>query len=513
MARLNDLQILITAEEGYAAFERAVVAARSRIDMGFRVFDARTALISDEARAIGTTWIDLLVAKLNEGVDITIRISDFDPIVRPKLHQDSHKSLSVLMGVAELAKGSGTLRASVDAHPARIGWAPRMALWPKVQSQISQTCDWLNDLGQSERKEALRCMPRVPDFTVEKDGLIYPKRSEFPSMLPVTHHQKIAVIDDEVLYVGGLDLSERRFDTKDHDRPTDETWHDIHICLTDATLALEARAHLERFREECAGEHPVQPPKTLLRTLSVKRGTYGNGLAPVVSDTGIMDRTLERISQSQRLIYLENQFLRDPVIADALCAQAQKEPGLGLIILLPGAPLEVAFEGQSSLDQKYGEYLQATALRQLEAAFGDRVLFTSPARPRKLAENGRFNLLGAPMVFVHSKVSVFDDTAGLVTSANLNGRSMRWDTECGIEIDAPEQVKMLRERIMKAWLPDDVDDSYCASRAQTVGLWRRLAEENAAAAPSDRRGFLLPYVVQEAESFGTNLPGIPVEMV
>lgn len=275
--------------------------------------------------ALGLTWVDLLVAKLDQGVDITIRISDFDPVVRPKLHLDSHKSLSVLMGIAELSNGNGRLLASVDAHPARIGWAPRMALWPKVQSQISDTCEWLNGLGGQKRQEAQRCMPRLPEFTTEKDGEIRPKRSEFPSMLPVTHHQKIAVIDDAVLYVGGLDLNERRFDTRQHTRPSNETWHDVHVIVKDSVLASEARQHLERFRAECAGERSMRPPKGLLRTLSVKRGPDWSSLSPVVRDTGIMDRTLELIGQSERLIYLENQFLRDPVVADALCAQARKK--------------------------------------------------------------------------------------------------------------------------------------------------------------------------------------------
>ncbi|ABG32042.1 phospholipase [Roseobacter denitrificans] len=513
MARLNNLQILITAQEGYRALEAAVLSAETRIDMGFRVFDPRMALVSDEAARVGTQWVDLLLAKLDDGVDITIRISDFDPVVRPELHRTSYKTLSIMTGIAEMVSGSGRLQVFVEPHPARVGWGPRIALWPKVQSQIGQTCDWLNGLSAHARTEMLRCMPRFRGFTYTKAGRIYPKRRDFPPMLPVTHHQKLAVIDDRTLYIGGLDLDERRFDTTQHDRPAEETWHDVHVLLEDSALARSARDHLDRFCAECAGERPVAPPKGLLRTLSVRREKNQGSLSPVVSDTGIMDRTLELIGQAEDLIYLENQFLRDPVITNSLCERARARPRLGLLVLLPAAPLEVAFDGKTGLDHQYGEYLQAKCLGQLKEAFGDRMYCVTPARPKEAAGSGRPVIHGAPMIFVHSKVSIFDDRAGLVTSANLNGRSMRWDTELGLEIDDPAQVSHLRNRVMSAWLAKDAGPHYRAPQLETVDLWRALAQQNAASVPTERRGFLLPYDVSRARDFGTRLPGIPVEMV
>lgn len=513
MAPLNNLQILVTADEGYRAFEKAVVSANTRIDMGFRVFDARMALLTDEAQQFGSTWADLLLAKLDAGVDITIAISDFDPVVRPDLHRGSHKSLSILFAIAEISVGPGKLQASVEDHPARVGWAARIALWPKVQAEIDQTCKRLNDLNEHARFEALRFMPRLSEFTVERDGEIKPKRIEFPAMLPVTHHQKLAVIDDTLLYIGGLDLDHRRHDTPNHDRPASETWHDVHILVEDAAKARSARDHLERFSEECAGERVAVSPPGLLRTLSMKREKNSHALSPEVCDTGIMDRTLELIDQAEDLIYLENQYLRDPVVTDALCTRAKEAINLGMIVLLPAAPVEVAFEGELGLDHQFGDYMQAKCLRQLEEAFGDRMVCTSPAQRRAADAEDRAHICGAPMIFVHSKVSIFDNAAGLVTSANLNGRSMRWDTEMGLEINDPDQVRLLRERTMSAWLPTKISPDFWAPELDTVARWRGLAEANAAVDPTDRRGFVLPHTISPAEDFGTNLPGIPVEMV
>lgn len=513
MSQPNDFQVLITADEGYTAFEQAVVCAVDRIDMGFRVFDPRTELTSDEGKEIGKTWADLLVFKLNAGVKISIQISDFEPIVRPYLHHLSWKSFSVLTAIAELSENPENLRASVIDHPARVGSLPRLALWPKVQTQLSQTCDELNAMPAKERLEMLRFMPRFTQLVQDIDGNLSPNRKQLSPMMPVTHHQKVAVVDDEHLYIGGLDLNARRMDSEMHHGPAEDTWHDVQLLIRDRSLAKSARRHLDWFVQECAGAIDIEPPAGLLRTLSVARQKGEAYLSPEMGDTGILDRHLELIQKSEKLIYMESQFLRDPVLADALAQRATEAPDLGLICLLPAAPIEVAFEGAEGLDHKYGEYLQAKCLKKLEQAFGDRFFCASPAQPTERAGTDRSVLAGAPIIFVHSKVSIFDDQAALVTSANLNGRSLRWDTELGLEIKELAQVSEIRQRVMGAWLPSDADENFTDGALDTVARWRDLAHANAATSPRSRLGFLLPYERKAAEKFGAPLPGVPAEMV
>ncbi|WP_298845236.1 phospholipase D-like domain-containing protein [uncultured Roseobacter sp.] len=514
MDPLNELRVLITADEAYGALEEAVLDAKTRIDAGFRVFDPRTPLRSERARAIGATWIDLLVHKLDQGVRITFSLSDFDPVVRAEMHQSSWKALSVFAGIAELSSRGDLLRARVADHPARVGWGPRLMLWPKVQRQIAGTCDRLNALPDAARREAWRCMPLFRRFVTRAGGRLRPRRDMLVPMMPVTHHQKVAVVDDRVLYIGGLDLDHRRIDTTGHHGPSDQTWHDVQVMTTDPVRARAARDHLDRFMAECAGQVPVTPPPGLLRTLSSRRRREAAHLSPHVCDTGILDRHLTQIGEARQLIYLESQFLRDPMIADALAARARKAPDLELVVMLPAAPMEVAFDGEDSLDLQYGEFLQARALDQLTQAYGDRLFVGAPAQIREAQnEEGRQLLHGAPVIFVHSKVSVFDDRAGLVTSANLNGRSMRWDTEIGIEISDPAQVRHLRARTMGAWLPEGADATMTDAVPGTAGRWRQLAVTNAATAPRSRQGFVLPYEIAPAREMGRPLPGVPKEMV
>ncbi|CAN0584330.1 unnamed protein product, partial [Ectocarpus sp. 12 AP-2014] len=135
--------------------------------------------------------------------------------------------------------------------------------------------------------------------------------------------------------------------------------------------------------------------------------------------------------------YLESQYLRSSVIADALCTRAEQNPNLRLIALLPAAPDDLAFENNTGPDSKHGTWLQAKAVDRIKHAFGERAVFLSlvgakapEGDPEDITDHARVNR--QPIIYVHSKVMVVDGREALVSSANLNGRSMRWDTESGV---------------------------------------------------------------------------------
>lgn len=113
---------------------------------------------------------------------------------------------------------------------------------------------------------------------------------------------------------------------------------------------------------------------------------------------------------------------------------------------------------------------------------------------------------------MHAKLSVFDDTAALVSSANLNGRSFRWDTEVGVMLDRAEDVAQIRRRCFEHWLPEGAAEAFF-DPATAVAAWRELARENAGRDPAKRDGFILPYSLAPARRFGRNLPGIPEDIV
>jgi phosphatidylserine/phosphatidylglycerophosphate/cardiolipin synthase-like enzyme len=515
----RSVRILLTAAEAYPALERAFLAAKSEIWASFLVFDLTTRLRSAEALEIGKTWFDLVVHTLNRGVAIHICISDVDPIARAAMHRSATRQLRLFSAAAAIANPGPRLRALRALHPAETGALIRLAVWPYIMKKLFRTAAWMNSLTPRHRAAALRDMDgAAKNLRIRPDGTVAVRLLSLPRLFPAVHHQKLAVIDRKQLYVGGLDLDERRYDTPTHRRAGHETWHDVQLMIEGPVVA-EAQQHLESFLDVIEGR--VEPPKTrrFLRTLSrSRRGNWCSfGPEPVVSELYSAHRALVR--RANALIYMESQYFRDSSLARLLADEAYRKPALQMILILPAAPDEIAFDGRRGVDSRFGEAMQSRALRILRKGFGPRLFVGSPAQPRRALPDGRGDLVdrrnwlhGAPIVYVHSKVSVFDDVAAIVSSANLNGRSMRWDTEAGVHLSAENDVIELRHRVMAHWLPEGAGaEAYEAATA--VRTWARIAWANAGKHPTERAGYLLPHDFAWAEAFGRELPFLPPELV
>ncbi|HMO72818.1 MAG TPA: phospholipase D-like domain-containing protein [Paracoccaceae bacterium] len=509
---------LLTAAEAYPALERAFLTTEDEISAGFRVFDLRTGLRSPGARAIGDTWFDLIVHTLRRGVAIRMVLSDFDPLARPRLHRATWRTARMFWAAAELAGPGARLHLVPSMHSAVVGFWPRLMFWPVVQSRLLRLSGWLRRLAGSQRMAALRDMPGVGRVLAAKDCLPRPRLFALPPLFPATHHQKLAVFDRRRVYIGGLDLDERFCDTPDHDRPAHETWHDVQLML-EGPVAQDAHAHLAGFLGIIAGQAEPSPPAPdrdglrFVRTLSRRRGRGAwRFISPQPAVTEIESAHHDAIARARQLIYVETQYFRDRRLARRLAEQERIRPDLHMILILPAAPDDVAFEGSTAPDARLGEFLQARCLRILRRGFGRRLFVGGAAQPRRSRDGGRAQLKGAPLVYIHAKVSIFDGECAIVSSANLNGRSLRWDTEAGVVMTRPDEVAALRRRLMAHWLPEDVSEDYF-NPARALHAWGALAARNARLAPDRRDGFLLPYDLKSAEDFGKAFPLLPDEMV
>lgn len=490
--------LLIEAAEAYPAFEQRVLSAEREIVLGFRVFDPETRLRSQAARQIGDTWQDLLAYVLRRGVDVQLFLSDFDPLVATDLHEQSWATVRALRAMgAALPPGAGRLSVRPLLHPARLGLLPRAVFWPLIRYRLWRLS------GQGALAEHQHRRPRLQAML---------DRAHAVTAFPASHHQKVAVIDERWLYIGGLDLDERRYDDPEHRRPAQATWHDVQLLLEDPARARAARDHIRALPLSTAGKRTPAPAPGLLRTLSARRSRPNLWhLSPKTLCAELSDRHLQRIAGAQNLIYLETQFFRDRGLARALAARARENPRLRVILILPAAPETVAFRDRPSLDGRYGDHLQSRCIDDLRAAFGERCLVLSPVQRRRhggqdaLAD--RAALGGAPIIYVHAKVSVFDDAAAIVSSANLNGRSMRWDTELGVELK--EQARHIRDRLHAHWWPGISTPPLDQFFAQ----WRALVAQNLHCPPDRRCGFLVPYDHDAARLTALAVPGAPEEIV
>ena len=502
--------VLVTAEEAYPELENALLDARHSFVAGFRIFDLSTRLRGARARAVGADWFDLILDALQRGVSVRIVLSDFDPVVGEDLHAGTWRTLRLAAALAELAPDGAKLSVQAAQHPARLAWPVRLALWPKVQKMLGERAAEMRRMTGPERQQVLRDRPGLWDMFHLDGEAIRPRRFRLPDLKPVTHHQKIAVIDGEVVYCGGLDLDDRRFDTKRHEQSAEQTWHDVQVLVRDFALAEAATDHLDRFVRICAAtEEPSPGPSGLLRTLSAR--SLWRLFAPNTIVAELEQAILNGIGTARRHIYLESQFLRDRRIARALRQAARRVPDLTLLLVLPAAPDDVAFENNTGSDARFGEFLQARRVRGVRRAFGSRCLIASPVRPVASRSSGRDSIYGSPQIYVHAKVCIFDDRLAIISSANLNGRSMRWDTEAGIALSVPSQVRGVHRRLLSHWLEgaeikaDPLDLS--------IDDWRRIARENARLPAEKRQGFLVPYLETPARKFGADLPGLPEELV
>ena len=492
-AQDDEFQVLITAEEAWPAFEHAILKARSHVTASFRIFDMSTKLRSPEARERGDTWFDLLADALSRGVRIRLVVSDFDPVFATELHRLAWKTVRQAAALREIADcPMDQLQVTAALHPAKAGRLPWLAFLPAAARRMSKRLQALNDAQLS--REAVRL-----------------KKTKLPDLHTTSHHQKIAVIDDEWLYIGGLDLNERRFDDPTHDRIASQTWSDVQI-LVRGPEAAEAATHINTFLDSIDTCKKPSPLTHIRRTLSAPRKLQFPYLSPRTLLSEIEEDHLQAFRAAQELIYIETQYVRARGLADRLAREARKRPGLHAIIILPGLPDEVAFSSEIGSDARYGLSLQNDALSTIQDGFGDRLILATPVRPQMAARDTIQTLAGSPLIHVHNKVLVQDADFALVGSANLNGRSLYWDTEAALRVSDPSRIATLRTRLMAHWWFDPLPAEAQAPDS-LFPWWAEKIRENNVLSPENRHGFLVPHDSEALQEAWLSLPGVTENIV
>lgn len=488
---------LITAAEGFPALERLALGASRELLLSFRVFDPETRLRSDEATALGLTkWSDLLAHVTGKGVAAKLLLTDFDPIFATDLHINAWRAAEAFKAAAP------DMAVLLHHHPARIGPIWRLALAPKIRSCIA----------------AIRADGRQ-DATPAIKGCI----AGSTRIYPVTLHQKLAVADGERMIIGGLDVDERRYDTPDHDQPSEDTWHDVAVEVAGDIAGAGRRHFIKTWNAAIALRDdfdplpenvtpmdvpPVPPasgPVRFLRTVS--RPVAGPAaFGPVNAHAENEAAHLALFARAERFIYIETQFFRHAILAEALAKAAERAPNLNCVMVLPLAPERILFKNDRGIDARHAQALQTRCLDRIRKAFGDRLAVVVPARPG--AGDSDVTYRGSDIVYVHAKVTVVDDAHAIIGSANLNGRSMRWDTEAAVQISDPGFARNLRDRLVDHWLPDRAP----AEAPPMATTWNARAEANAARHPQARQDFILPYPAARSRAFSVYTPVIPPEM-
>ncbi len=272
--------------------------------------------------------------------------------------------------------------------------------------------------------------------------------------LGAAHHEKLVVIDDAVAYCGGIDLTLRRWDTPDH-RPVEPRRcdaqnrpyipvHDVQMVVdAEAAAALGQRAR-ERWETAGGGRPPPLEPRGDPWPRRVVP-EFVDAEVGVIRTVGAVEAKGEEIREgersivdaiwrAERLIYIENQYITARVVAAALVARMRVNRALEVLVITSREPrgwLEAETMGA-------GRQLFMAAFD--EGDLRRRIHFLYPfARGfpgDEEYEPANKHADGTYSIHVHAKVLIVDDAFMRIGSSNLNNRSMGFDTECDLGIEA-----------------------------------------------------------------------------
>ncbi len=276
--------------------------------------------------------------------------------------------------------------------------------------------------------------------------------------LGAAQHQKMVVIDDRMAFVGGIDFSAGRLDSRAHapedarrrgpDGKIPQPYHDIQIAVAGEAARAVGRIARERWRlatgehldavdagagatgsddaggEDTRREDPwpddpwpddlapelVKMPVAIARTRPAWKGL------PEIREVETLYR--DSIACARETIYIENQYLTSSTVADALRKRLEETGGPEIVIILPREPSGWIEQTAMGINQR-------------------RIL----SKLREADHEGRLHVYipmtgdrGDVPIMVHAKAMIVDGRYARVGSSNLNNRSMGLDSECDIAL-------------------------------------------------------------------------------
>jgi len=319
-----------------------------------------------------------------------------------------------------------------------------------------------------------------------------------------SHHQKVAIIDGQIAFMGSADICQDRWDTSAHVARDprrvsrrDEAYkpyHEVQAVFTGSPVRSLLELFAERWAhatgavldldslsvpyesEDAAEALLARVPVTLRMPRSCMAFARTVPTAPDREHVHeIRDLYVRAIHAAERLIYIETQYLTSHCVRDALVARLADadKPKLEVVLLLPHKP------------EKFKEEF---TIAQPQAAVVDAIVEAARAGGHAL---GVYNVQapddagGAPIfVYIHAKLMIIDDRFFTMGSANLANRSMTVDSEINAVWAAPEgdqelhaAIRRVRTRLLLEHLGEAADVAAVVAPEGLVARLDRTIEE------------------------------------
>jgi phosphatidylserine/phosphatidylglycerophosphate/cardiolipin synthase-like enzyme len=278
------------------------------------------------------------------------------------------------------------------------------------------------------------------------------------------HHEKLIIVDGEVAFVGGIDLTSLggdRFDTSNHLMLGRLGWHDASSRVRGPAVADVSSHFADRWRE-VTGEHveDTSPPAAGDVELQVVR-TVPEKIYDFLpqGDFRILEAYTRALRSARKFVYLESQFLWSVQVVEILANKLREPPSddFRVVLLLPAKP-------DNGADTTRGQ------LGVLAAADNGAARFLATTI------SARSGGLSGPL-YVHAKIGIVDDVWLTIGSANLNEHSFFNDTEMNVVACDPAVARETRLRLWAEHLERSLGEVSGEPVAVIDNLWRPIAGE------------------------------------
>jgi phosphatidylserine/phosphatidylglycerophosphate/cardiolipin synthase-like enzyme len=279
------------------------------------------------------------------------------------------------------------------------------------------------------------------------------------------HHEKLVIVDDEVAFVGGIDLTSfggDRFDSSDHPLVCRLGWHDA-LTRVRGPIVADIAAHFSSRWHAVNGEDvraPLPPPECGDAKLQAVR-TVPEKIYDFLpqGDFRILEAYTRGLRSARKFVYLESQFLWSSQVVDILVDKLRRPPSedFRVVVMLPARPNDGA-------DTTRGQ------LGVLADADGDGGRFLATTI------SARTGALTGPL-YVHSKIGIVDDAWLTIGSANLNEHSLFNDSEMNVVSCDPDLARETRLRLWSEHLERPIEQVSGEPAHVIDELWRPIADE------------------------------------
>lgn len=277
-------------------------------------------------------------------------------------------------------------------------------------------------------------------------------------------HQKLVVIDDDLLFCGGFDLCDVRWDTPEHD-PESEVrraldgkryppHHDVQMLVSGPIARQEGERIRARWTRVTGAAIEAPEPRRGMWPPGVP--TWASDLevacARTVADGDAGEPTptqhlralwVDTIEHAEDWLYIETPFFTSRAITEAMVASLRRPQGPEIVIV-------TAERVSGWVEKNTMSVLRDRRLAELYAADEhDRLRVYVPFVPT--ADGERVH------VKVHSKVCVADGRIGRVGSSNSTDRSLGVDRETDLVFGTDDAGAAVAHRLTGTLLGEHLD--------------------------------------------------------